>query len=227
MKVMLVDDEPSIQRAVRRIVEDGGYNFCSASDGSEVFSILEREQPDLLILDVMMPKMDGYHVCNTLRDRGVRIPIIFLSAKGDIVDKGIGFSAGGDDYLVKPFRPEELLMRIQAHLRQYNRVASYQVGFVREGNLEIDISRRRVLVCGRDVTMTPKEFQILSFLALHKSQIVTREQLVSEVGGEEFISETSSVAVFIRKIREKIEQDPSHPDLLRTIRNSGYIFGLE
>jgi two-component system response regulator VicR len=175
----------------------------------------------------MMPKMDGYHVCNTLRANGVRIPIIFLSAKGDIVDKGIGFSVGGDDYLVKPFSPEELLMRIQAHLRQYDRMASLQVSLIREGNLEIDVNRRKLLISGHEVILTPKEFQILAFLAQHKGQIVTREQLVLEVWGEEFIGETSSVAVFIRKIREKIEQDPSHPDLLRTVRNSGYIFGLE
>jgi two-component system response regulator VicR len=224
MKVMLADDEISIQTLVQRIVEDGGYEFCLAADGMEVFDVLDVQQPDLLILDVMMPRIDGFQVCRKLREQGVRIPIIFLSAKGDIVDKGVGFSAGGDDYMVKPFSAEELLMRIHAHLRQYDRIAAVQQGSIIEGNLEIDLKRYRVLINGEELPFTPKEFQILAYLAQHKAEIVTREQLIQQVWGEEFIGETSSVAVFIRKIREKIEVDPSHPALIKTLRNAGYIF---
>jgi two-component system response regulator VicR len=227
MKIMLADDEQSMQNLVRRIVEDGGYGFCSVEDGLAVFSMIEDEAPDLLILDVMMPGMDGFRVCAALRQSGVLIPIIILSAKGDIVDKNVGFSSGADDYLVKPFTPEELLMRIQAHLRQHNRISTAQMQSIREGDLEIEPLRFRVFVGGEAVLFTPKEFQILLYLAQHRGEIVTREQLVKEVWGEDFVGETSSVAVFIRKIREKVEDDPSHPRLVRTVRNVGYIFGLE
>jgi two-component system response regulator VicR len=227
MKILLADDEPSMRKLVQRVVEDGGYSFCSANDGAAVFELVRAHKPDLIILDVMMPKMDGFHVCSQLREQGVRVPILFLSAKGDIVDKGVGFSAGADDYLVKPFSPDELLMRIQAHLRQYERSSEYAVAAINEGSIEIDLRRYRVLRNGQDIAVTPKEFQILAYLAQHRNQIVTREQLITEVWGEDFVGETSSVAVFIRKIREKIEDDPSHPQLLRTMRNVGYIFGLD
>ena len=227
LKILLADDEPSMRKLVQRIVEDGGWDFCAANDGAEAFELINSEHPDLIILDVMMPKMDGFHVCNQLREQGVRVPIIFLSAKGDIVDKGVGFSAGGDDYLVKPFSPDELLMRIKAHLRQFERVSEIPLVPLREGSIEIDPRRHRVLRDGQEVPFTPKEFQILVHLAQHRNEIVTRAQLTREVWGEDFFGETSSIAVFIRKIREKIEDDPSHPRLLRTMRNVGYIFGLD
>jgi two-component system response regulator VicR len=224
---MLADDEASMRRIVQLIVEDGGYEFCAANDGAEVLTVIENEHPDLLLLDVMMPRMDGFHVCSHLREQGLRIPIIFLSAKGDIVDKGVGFSAGGDDYLVKPFSPEELLMRIRAHLRQFERVFEQTMQSIHEGSLEIDLRRHRVLRDGKNVPFTPKEFQVLAYLAQHKNEIVTREELTREVWGDDFTGEVSSIAVFIRKIREKIEDDPSHPRLLRTTRSVGYLFGLE
>jgi two-component system response regulator VicR len=227
MKIALADDERSIQRLVQRIVEDSGYVFCSVEDGLAVFEMVEHESPDLIILDVMMPGMDGFHVCFELRKLGITVPIIILSAKGDIVDKRSGFDVGADDYLVKPFSPEELLMRIQAHLRQHDRVASLQKVSIQEGEIEIQPTRFKILRQGEEIPFTAKEFQILVFLAEHRGEIVTREQLIEEVWGEEFVGETSSVAVFIRKIREKIEEDPSHPQLIKTMRNVGYIFGMD
>jgi two-component system response regulator VicR len=227
MKILLADDEPFMRKLIQRIVEDGGYEFCAATDGMEVFDLVNREHPDLIILDVMMPKMSGFHVCNQLREQGVRVPIIILSAKGDIVDKGVGFSSGADDYLVKPFDPDELLMHIQAHLRQFERVSEFTASSIYEDNIEIDLRRHRVLRDGHEVPFTPKEFEMLSLLALHRGEIVTREQLTHEIWGENYEGEIASVAVFIRKIREKIEDDPSHPLLLRTLRNVGYIFGRD
>jgi two-component system response regulator VicR len=224
MKILLADDEPSIQALVKQIVEDGGYEFCSAADGREAIDVAFSEKPDLIILDVMMPVLDGFRVCGSLRERGVVTPIIILSAKGDLVDKSIGFEAGADDYLVKPFSTEELLMRIQAHLRRSTRFERAQPSVIRIRNLEIDRTRHRLLISGVEIPLTPKEFLILSYLAQHNGEIVTREQLIKEVWGEEYICETSSVAVFIRKLREKIEDDPSHPSIIKTVKNAGYIF---
>lgn len=226
MRIMLADDEPSMQKLVRRVLVDAGYDFVCAHDGAEAIALVELSAPDLLLLDVMMPKVDGFQVCSTLRDKGVKIPIIFITAKGELIDKSVGFNVGGDDYLVKPFSPDELVMRVKAHLRQFKRAIEVSE-VIKAGKLEIDLSRRRVLLDGKEVSFTPKEFDILSYLARQSNEIVTREQLIKEVWGEEYVGETSSVAVFIRRIREKIEEDPSRPQLLRTMRNVGFIFGHE
>ncbi len=226
MRVMLADDEPSMQKLVKRVLVDAGYECTCAGDGAEAIELVEAEEPDLLLLDVMMPKVDGFQVCATLRDRGVKIPIIFITAKGDLVDKSVGFNVGGDDYLVKPFSPDELVMRVNAHLRQFKRATEVSK-VIRIDKLKIDLSRRRVELDGKTVAFTPKEFDILAFLAQQSNEIVTREQLIKEIWGEEYGDESSSVAVFIRRIREKIEEDPSRPQLLRTMRNVGFIFGHE
>lgn len=224
MKILLADDEPSIQALMQQVLTEAGYSFCGVTDGSKVLELVQTEQPNLIILDVMMPGMDGFRVCSQLREHDIIVPIIFLSAKGDIVDKSVGFSAGADDYLVKPFSTDELLMRIQAHLRQHSRSAQNQNSLIRVRDLEIDTARHRLTLRGEEVPVSPKESHILTYLAQHRGQIVTREQLIKEVWGEDFIGETSSVAVFIRKLREKIEDDPSHPSLIKTVRNAGYIF---
>lgn len=225
-KILLADDEPSMLSLIRRIVVGGGYEFCYAADGEEAIKVYEQEQPDLVILDVMMPKLDGFQVCQALRSEGAIIPIVFLTAKGDIVDKGSGFNVGGDDYLVKPFDPEELLLRIDAHLKRNERIVPKQQGdcMTLEG-LEFDTKRYRVTIEDRRIDFTPKEFQILFLLACHPGEVFTREQLIEAVWGEEFVGETSSLPVFIRKIREKIEEDPSHPVYLQTAWRSGYRFG--
>ena len=225
-KILLADDEPSMQNLIRHIVVGGGYGFCCAADGEEAIDVYEQEQPDLVILDVMMPKLDGFQVCRALRGKGAIVPILFLTAKGDIADKGTGFSAGGDDYLVKPFDPEELLLRISAHLKRNERIMPKQQGdcVMLEG-LEFDAKRYRVTIEEKRIDFTPKEFQILFLLASHPGEVFTREQLIEAVWGEEFVGETSSLPVFIRKIREKIEDDPSHPVYLQTAWRSGYRFG--
>ncbi len=227
MLIMLADDEPSIHSVVKRILDDAGYELCVAYDGVEAISVWERDKPDLIILDVMMPRLDGFQVCKALRDKGCMTPILFLSAKGDLVDKGVGFTSGGDDYLVKPFSPEELLMRIKAHLRQHDRFTQREQQVMQVGTLQINTRRRQVTNDGNEIMLTPKEYEILEFLAQCKGEIVTREQLIRKVWGDEFVGETSSVSVFMRRIREKIETDPSHPVLLKTVRNVGYMMGSE
>jgi two-component system response regulator VicR len=221
---MIADDESSIRLLVRRIAEENNYGFCSASDGVETLQVFAEQHPDLLFLDVMMPRLDGFEVCERLREQGTLIPIIFLSAKGDLVDKGVGLKAGGDEYLVKPVSPQELLMRIEAHLRQHRRAISRQTDTLEVGDFLLDMKRHRASIGGRPIELTHKEFQILALLASHPGEIFTKEQLISEVWGEEYSGNTTSIAVFIRKIREKIETDPSKPQRLQTVWHVGYRF---
>ena len=225
-KIMLIDDDASLQLALAHVVQGEGYAFCCAANGHEGLEMLEREKPDLLLLDVMMPGMNGYDVCERMRARGRRIPVIFLTAKGDIVDKGVGFDAGGDDYLVKPFGSDELAMRIGAHLRRQQRMAAARPADVVEyEGLRIDLHKRKVTKRGEPVSLTPKEFDILAILASDAGSIFTREQLTLAVWGEEYAGETLGVAVYIRRIREKLEDVPSKPVYVQTVWREGYRFG--
>jgi DNA-binding response OmpR family regulator len=225
MKIMLADDEPSIHSIVKRVARDNGFAFSGVFGGLEVAATLAQEQPDLLILDVMMPDMDGFTVCRNLREQGVLIPIIFLSARGDIVDKGVGFAAGGDDYLVKPFSPRELAMRVEAHIRRQQRTIPKLASTIEFGDIVVDLKRYRVTVKGEPVEFTQKEYKLLILLMSHPGEVFTHTQLTEEVWGKDFVSETSSIPVFIRKIREKIEDDPSQPEYLQTVWRTGYRFG--
>ncbi len=231
MKIMLADDEENIRILVEHIVTDDGYEFCSAADGMEALKVYEKEQPDLVILDVMMPKLNGFDVCTKLRASGSTVPIIILSAKGDIVDKSMGFRAGADDYLVKPFSSMELSLRIEALFRWRSREAGYISSAASNqesyqlGDLEIFFNRHEVRIRGEKIDLTPKEFKILAYMAEHPGEVYSREQLISHVWGEEFVGESTSIAVFVRKIREKIEDDPSKPKYLQTVWSVGYKLG--
>lgn len=225
MKILLVDDEPSIERALRTLVEDAGYEFVYAEDGYQALRVVEAEKPDLIVMDVMMPRLDGFAACRELRVRGVTAPIIFLSAKGDIVDKGVGFAAGGDDYMVKPFDPRELLMHIEAHLRRASMGAAPVVEpgeVLQVGSLVLDTGRFRLTKGGEHIPLTPKEFKILFALASRPGIVLSREQLVEEAWGKEFVGETSSITVFIKKLRNKIEDDPAEPRIIQTVWGIGY-----
>lgn len=225
-KILLIDDENSIARLVGSMAGDAGYAFAYAEDGAEGLVVAEREAPDLVIMDVMMPRMDGFTTCRLMRERGITCPVIFLSAKGDIVDKGVGFDAGGDDYMVKPFSTEELAMRIAAHLRRQKRTLDVAHEDVVElGELCVDVRKRKVFKRGAIVDMSPKEFDILALLAVNKGDILTREQLTVQIWGEEYAGETLGVAVYIRRIREKIEDNPSKPRYVQTVWREGYRFG--
>lgn len=161
-KILLVDDEPRIARVVRDMVEGADWQFAYADNGADALDAVARETPDLIIMDVMMPKMDGFTACRELRARGVTVPVIFLSAKGDIVDKGVGFAAGGDDYMVKPFDPRELMMHIEAHLRRAAMrptAAMPSTGTITVGRLSLDMAQHRATLGGEHVPLTPKEFK--------------------------------------------------------------------
>lgn len=228
-KVMLIDDDKGVHVLMRRIIEDAGYRYCAAYDGESGLKMLASEHPDLLLLDVMMPGMNGFDVCTKIREQGRRIPVIFLSAKGDIVDKSIGFKAGGDDYVVKPFSPDELLLRIEAHLRRHKSDLAFAKAVSREGSnktgdLEIFFNRYEVRLRGEPVDLTAKEFEILALLASSPGQVFTRNQIYEHIWGRDSSVDENSITVFMRKIREKIEDNPSQPKYLLTVWRVGYKF---
>lgn len=233
MKIMAVDDEENILLMIKHIAEKDGYQYCSAPDGETALCLAKKEKPDLIILDVMMPDMNGFQVCEELRKRDDPTPIIFLSAKGDIVDKGIGFNAGGDDYLVKPFNPRELSLRMNALLRRTKRDGKSENEYLKREDsavfdeLEIFFNRYEVRLRGVDVGLTSKEFEILALLASHPGQVYTRQQILEHIWGNDSGANANSITVFMRKIREKIEDDPAKPKYLLTVWRIGYKFYKE
>lgn len=227
MKILLADDDESVRTVVEHVVRDAGYDFCFATDGEKTLEVFEAEKPDLLILDVMMPKLNGFEVVSRLREKKITVPVIILTAKGDIVDKSIGFNSGADDYLVKPFIPQELQLRIEALLRRgkKGRSSGSLASNLQFDGLEVDVKRRRVIVRGKLVEVTPKEFHLLHMMAANPGEVFTREQLIEDVWGEGFAGEITSLTVLIRRLREKIEEDPSNPKYIKTVWHVGYRFG--
>lgn len=225
MKILLADDEVSIQKLISGLLEDEGHECVCVEDGTDALEAFENGSFDLVILDVMMPRMDGFATCRELRTRGVTAPVIFLSAKGDIVDKGIGFAAGGDDYMTKPFDPRELLMHIEAHLRRAHMDAAPAKPEPKTlvlGRFVIDAAKHQVTKDGTPIKLTPKEFKILLALARTPDTVLSKEQLIEDAWGAEFVGETQSITVFIKKLRNKIEDDPSDPRIIETVWGIGY-----
>ena len=222
--ILLVEDEASMRLLTCAKLKHQFTIIC-AKDGVEALELLERQPVDLIIADVMMPRMDGFTTCRLMRERGITCPVIFLSAKGDIVDKGVGFQAGGDDYMVKPFDPRELLMHIEAHLRRAHMdVASAkpEPKTLMLGRFVIDTAKHQVTKEGISIKLTPKEFKILLALARMPDTVLSKEQLVEDAWGAEFVGETQSITVFIKKLRNKIEDDPSDPRIIETVWGIGY-----
>ncbi|BAE82115.1 response regulator transcription factor [Desulfitobacterium hafniense] len=230
MKIMLVDDEPSLCSALEIVITRAGYDFYCATDGIAALELFRSKKPDLAILDLMVPWLNGFEICEEIRRTDSHIPILILSAKGDIVDKKMGFRAGADDYLTKPFEEEELLLRIEALLRRRNKESgSLPINGLSQkveiGELIIDPFRYEVTVRDRLVNLTPKEYQIIALMANHPGKVFTREDLIDCIWGKEFETGSISIPVYIRRIREKIEQDPSEPTLLKTVWRFGYKLG--
>lgn len=228
-KVMLIDDDASLQVLIGQIAERDGHEYCCASSGADGLDMLHAQHPDFLILDVMLPDTNGFEICERIREEGNKIPILFLSAKGDIVDKSIGFKAGADDYLVKPFQLEELSLRIKAHLRRQVGAAKGGVSEARErrriyhvGDLELFPGRYEVRLRGEPVVLSSREFELLELLASDPGSVFTREQIMEHLWGSVDAADPSSITVFVRRIREKIEDDPSKPRYLTTVWRVGY-----
>lgn len=226
MRVLVVDDDPPSVKMTAFLLREEGYEVITASDGVEALIKVEQEGPDLVILDVMMPHLDGLEVCRRIR-RTMNIPIIILSAKGETADRVTGLDLGADDYLPKPFEPSELLARVRAVLR---RAEAFTFGEpygsrVSAGGIQLDpVSNKAYMADGREVELTPIEFRLLHYLMRNASRVLTHDQLFSHVWGYDYEGDTNQIAVYIRRLRMKIEGDPNRPRHLITVRGVGYKF---
>jgi DNA-binding response OmpR family regulator len=224
--ILVVDDEQIVTEVVGRYLVREGYTVRTAADGETALRLAREEPPDLVVLDLMLPKIDGLEVCRRLRAESA-IPIIMLTAKGEETDKIVGLTLGADDYLVKPFSPRELVARVQAVLRRAQSPAAsaqHGRGAIRFAGLTIDPRTRSVEVRGRTVELTPKEFDLLSFLTSSPGQVFTRDQLLDQVWDYHYGGDASTVTVHIRRLREKIEEYPMRPRFVKTVWGVGYKF---
>ena len=225
-KILAVDDEMAIIDLLKFNIEKEGYNFISAQDGEEGLQKVIDEKPDLVLLDVMLPKMDGLSVCRKIRQEQINIPIIMLSARGEEIDKILGLELGADDYITKPFSTRELIARIKANLRKTEQEGSlgYSSGNkITVGSLSLDLDKFEVNVRGQIISdLTRREFEVLKFLAQKPGQVVTREALLEKVWGYEYFGDIRTVDVTVRRIREKIEKNTANPKILVTKRGVGY-----
>jgi len=224
-KVLVVDDEPNIREVVSLYLRRDGHAVVSAGDGDEALRLYQQTQPDLVVLDLMLPGLSGLEVCRRLQ-ASQRVPLIMLTAKGEEEDRIVGLGVGADDYVVKPFSPRELAARVEAVLRRVNetQTVSEAEKVLVFDELEIDPNTREVTVRGEPVALTAREFDLLYHLASQPKRVFTRDQLMEAVWGYTFAAETSTVTVHMRRLREKIESDPTQPRYLHTVWGVGYRF---
>nr|WP_019532942.1 response regulator transcription factor [Paenibacillus ginsengihumi] len=222
--ILLVDDEKEIIDLLEIYLKNEGYRLLRASNGLEALSVLSKETVDLIVLDIMMPKMDGIEACLKIREQK-NMPIIMLSAKSQDMDKILGLSSGADDYVSKPFNPLELLARIKSQLRRYTRLNVPQANTSHEievDELTMNTLTHEVKVDGREIKLTPREFAILELLARHRGTVWSIEKIYEAVWQEPYFDSDNTVMVHIRKIREKIEDNPRKPKFIKTVWGVGY-----
>ncbi|SEK10626.1 DNA-binding response regulator, OmpR family, contains REC and winged-helix (wHTH) domain [Paenibacillus polymyxa] len=222
--ILLVDDEPEIIKLMQIYLENEGYRLLMARDGLEALEQVNREQIDVMVLDVMMPNMDGIEACMKIRETE-HFPIIMLSAKGQDMDKITGLSVGADDYVTKPFSPLELVARIKSQLRRVRKYTHSSPILEHEmvlDELSINTVTHEVTLAGESVKLTPREFAIVELLARHRGQVLSMEQIYEKVWKEQYLESNNTLMVHVRKIREKIETDPRKPKYLKTVWGIGY-----
>jgi two-component system alkaline phosphatase synthesis response regulator PhoP len=220
--ILVVDDEPKIVKQARDYLERSGYRVLEAGDGKTALAQVRHERPDLIVLDLNLPEMDGLDVCRALR-RESDVPIIMLTARVDETDRLIGLELGADDYITKPFSPRELVARVRAVLRRV-RGGVHQPGLVRACDLEIDLQGHRVIRAGETLDLTRSEFNLLALLAQHPGQTFTREQLLGRLHGVAYDGYDRSVDAHVKNLRRKLEPDPSDPRYVLTVYGVGYKF---
>ncbi len=224
-KILIVDDDKNICELLRLYLNKEGYQISLAYDGQAAVEAFEQQHPDLVLLDVMMPKMDGWEVCRRIRAAG-DTPVIMLTAKGETFDKVLGLELGADDYVVKPFDAKEVVARIKAVLRRCSAGEENRDGIIRYDNLSVDMSRYELKVKDKVVDAPPKELELLSFLASHPNRVFTRDQLLDEVWGFEYYGDSRTIDVHIKRLREKLE-GASDQWSLKTVWGVGYKFEVK
>jgi DNA-binding response OmpR family regulator len=217
--VLVVDDEPTVRDIVGQYLARDGFRVVATGDGREVMGLVELEAPDLVVLDVMLPGVGGLELCRAIRGR-TSIPVILLTARGEETDRIVGLEIGADDYVTKPFSPRELVARVRAVLRRSVDGGAPELLVL--GDLEIDLPAREVRVGGRDVRLAAREFDLLAFLARNPRRVFTREQIMQSVWGYTAAIDTGTLSVHVRRLREKIEDDPREPRRIETVWNVGY-----
>lgn len=220
-RILLVEDEPNMQRGLRDNLEFEGHKITIQGDGSSGLQALLRETFDLVILDVMLPQMSGFDVLRKVREKGIRTPIILLTAKGEEIDKVLGLELGADDYVTKPFSVRELIARVNALLRRAVPGSSVETMMVL-GDVTVNFSTYSGSKAGKEFAMTPKEFEILKYLWQHRNATVSRDELLTNIWGYDESVSTRTIDNFILKIRQKIEDDCTHPKIIFTIHGTGY-----
>ncbi|UWG98609.1 response regulator transcription factor [Dehalobacter sp. DCM] len=224
-KILVVEDEEAISRLISYNLKKEGYDVTVSADGINGLAKIRSEKPDLLILDIMLPGIDGYEICQTVRRENSALPVIMLSARADEVDRVLGLELGGDDYLTKPFSPRELIARVRALLRRTQNLRdTLDHDIFTIGGLSVDFSAREIKVDNQTVPLTPKEFELLEFLIRNKGKVVSRDQLLDRVWNYDFAGDTRIVDVHVSRLREKIEPDPKNPTYIQTVRGVGYRF---
>jgi DNA-binding response OmpR family regulator len=221
-RILVVDDEPEIVRGLEDNLRFEGFQTFAATDGEMALALAAREAPDLIILDLMMPRMSGWDVCWALRARGIKAPIIVLTARDGEADRVRGLELGADDYITKPFALRELLARVRAVLRRPGARESWtEYAF---DDVRVQVRSRQVFKGGREVTLTRKEFDLLAYLLAHRGEVITRERLLDEVWGYERFPTTRTVDTHVLRLRRKFEADPDRPQRILTVHGQGYKF---
>ena len=240
-KILIVEDEPSLQETLAYNLEKQGYSAATAGDGRTALELARQAKPDLVVLDIMLPQLDGVEVCKILRREGFSAPIIMLTARDDEIDRVVGLEIGADDYITKPFSMRELIARVKAQLRRTETIRAeterLQAEAIRVSasqsapssvltfdNLVVNQTRREVTLDGAPLTLKPQEYDLLLFFAEHRGQMLSREFILERVWGWDFIGDSRTVDVHVRWLRQKIEPDPANPARIVTVRGGGYRF---
>ncbi len=224
-RILIIEDDPNIARLETDYLEIEGFEVLHCADGRQGLDIALQNPWDLIILDLMLPGMDGFEICRRLREQ-IEIPMLVVSARSEDIDKIRALGLGADDYVTKPFSPAELVARVKSHLKRYQRLAgkSVEVEEIIVGSLTIHLRSRRVHVAGSEIPLTSKEFELLVFLASHPDIVFSREQLFEKIWGMDNFGDIGTIAVHIQKIRKKIETDPASPKFIETVWGAGYRF---
>jgi len=228
-KVLIIDDEEDILKLIKTVLKkEGMENVITATTAKDGFEQFQKNNPDIVLLDIMLPDGEGYDVCRQIRSVS-KVPVLFLSAKTEEIDKILGFAIGGDDYISKPFSPKEVAYRVKAQLRRadYMQPETEKDSILKAGPFELHEEKAQLTKNGEIVPLNPKELGLMKYFLRNKNRVLSKEQLYDTVWGDEFFGDDNTVMVHIRRLREKIEENPSHPNYLVTLKGLGYKLAIE